>query len=141
MGYRCVLCVLGTLLLAATSSSQTISLPAKVFAESGDLAPVRIEWTGSDFRYVSSPGLNVIREYDPDPQVMALMVSTNLPGQYRILCVASSKKSKARISRPALSRSGKAPIPPPPIPQVPPEPSGARFPIPRRPRPINCGCW
>jgi hypothetical protein len=130
MGSRCVIRVLGIcLLLSPILAAQTISAPAKVTADPGEVAAVRVTWEGSEVRYSASPGLNTIREYDPDAKVLALRVWAKEPGNYTVTLIASSATGKLTdFHTVQIVVGNKAPQPPP---VVPPGPAAKGCP----------GCW
>lgn len=115
---RCVLSVFCLFVwTSGTLSAQTISAPAKVTGKTGELLAVRVAWEGSEVRYTSSPGLNVIREYDPDAKVLALRAWTDTAGEYSITLIAASDKGKLTdFTTVTLVITNKAPQPPPPTP-------------------------
>jgi hypothetical protein len=124
---RCVLFA-ACFLLPTSGIAQTITAPAKVTCESGEVAAVRVTWEGSEVRYSASPGLNTIREYDPDAKVLALRVWAKEPGTYTVTLIASSATGKLTdFHTVSVVVGNKAPQPPP---VVPPGPAKA-----------CAGCW
>lgn len=101
---------------AATSSDTPpakITAPPLVAINPGDLGTARVTWTGSDFKYTYSAGLNVFREYDPDPAVILLRMQSAKAGEYSITCIACSKEGKLTDFTTISVKVGTAPQPPP----------------------------
>jgi hypothetical protein len=120
---RCVL-LAACFLLTTSGFSQTITAPAKVTCESGEVAAVRVTWEGSEVRYSASAGLNTIREYDPDAKVLALRVWAKEPGTYTVTLIASSATGKLTdFHTVQIVVGNKAPQPPPVVPPGPPGPA------------------
>lgn len=120
--------ILISLMISLPSSvhAQTITMPMKVTADVGEPTQVKVTWSGADFKYLKPIGLNIIREYDPDPQVVSLQVWSKTPGIYPISCIASSKEGKLCDFQTCAVTVGNPapPVPPNPVPPnpVPPNP-------------------
>lgn len=96
----------------------TVTAPESVTVAPGDLAAVRVTWAGKAIQYQASPGLNVFREYDPDPSVLLLRCMSSKPGEYLIQYVACQGDKMTGFVTTRV-KVGTAPQPPPVEPEPP----------------------
>lgn len=119
MVIRCVSAVMFALVSFCLLTAQEVRVPAKVTGEPGELLSIRVQWEGSEVRYLTTPGLSVFREYDPDPKVLALRAFAKEAGVYSITLIASSPTGKLSEFTPVSIVIANTAPQPPPVPPVP----------------------
>lgn len=75
--------------------------------------PPKVAWT-----FLPSDGVDVFREFDPDPKTIKLRFMTDTPGTYYLIVSSANGEVKQQVC--VISVEG--PRPPPPIPPDPPKP-------------------
>lgn len=108
-----ILATLLVLLSPALAAAQEVKVPERVEVPAGRLAAVTVQWSGDDFRYAADPGLDVFREYHPDPQVVRLRVIGYAPGEASIHCVACKGGRLSEFATCRVVVGGGGPIPNP----------------------------
>lgn len=128
------LAALALALLPAPSLSQSVKVPAKVEGPSYRLLSMVVESDGKDTKWVATDGLDVFREYDPDPSKIRLRLIAYQDGLYKIHFVTSKGDRLSDFVTTAViigkdpgPGPGPGPGPKPPEPKPTPEPSDPLF--------------
>jgi len=95
------------------ASGQAVKAPEKVEVPVGRLASITVQWEGDDFKYVTDLGLDVFREYDPDPKIVKLRCIGYTPGETMIHCIACKGGKLSEFGTCKVVVTGRAPDPTP----------------------------
>lgn len=100
------------LLLAPAALAQTVKVPPKLEGPAYRLLSLAVESDGKATRWIASDGLDVFREFDPDPKVIRLRLIAYQDGLYKIHFVTAKGDALSEFATTAVV-IGKAPDPGP----------------------------
>lgn len=113
---RTATALLLAVVISAGAEAQTITMPKEVAAPVGRLASVVVKSDGADTKYFADDGIDVFREYDPDPKVIRLRLIGYKAGTYalRAITCRDNKLSEPALTTVVIGGATEPPVPPKP---------------------------